>query len=222
FLIYEHNQFIGHYYKIIENQSVVYGDLVDSKIWQGDQKSSSLLKQFLTDLGFDIEGLVQGYDDYPLTLAWGETVPLFYLPQAQTQRLIILGIPRSRHEKIYDMQETLVRLGQTLVEFCEKQEKMFSIIFSGDLSHTHIENGPYGYDPSSKEFDKLVQNWSKNLEQEIFDEILKLQKNALACGMSGISMINGIADKYKLSIKSSYYDLPTYFGMIVNHWEINT
>lgn len=220
FLIYEHNEFIGHYYKIIEKQSVVYGKLVDTKKWEGDQETSLKLKQFLISSGFDIDGLSQGYADYPLTLAWGETVPLFYLPENLGQRVIVLGIPRSRHEKIYSMQETLTKLGQAVIEFCENQEISTSIIFSGDLSHTHVEDGPYGYDSSSKEFDSLVQEWSKNPKRKTFEKILKLQKTALACGMAGISMIQGIVDKHEISINTSFYDLPTYFGMIVNHWEI--
>lgn len=220
FIIYEHNEFIGHYYKIIEKQSVVYGDLVETKKWQGSQEDSLKLKQYLIGCGLDIDCLTQGYADYPLTLAWGETVPLYYLPEKLGQRIIVLGIPRSRHEEIYTMQDTLVKLGQALIEFCKDQNNSTALIFSGDLSHTHIEDGPYGYDPSSKEFDRLVQVWSNNPKRETFEKILELQKTALACGMAGISMIQGIVDKYEISINTSFYDLPTYFGMIVNRWEI--
>ncbi|MCE7736411.1 MAG: hypothetical protein GPJ54_16140 [Candidatus Heimdallarchaeota archaeon] len=221
FLIYEHNELIGHYYRILEKQSVVYGDLVDTKKWQGSQETSLQLKQFLTNCDIDIEGLTQGYADYPLTLAWGETVPLYYLPEELNQQILVIGVPRSRHDKIYNMQESLVKFGQSIIEFCKNHSKSTSIIFSGDLSHTHTEDGPYGYHQSSKEFDRLVQLWSTDPKREIFEEILELQKTALACGMAGISMLQGIADKYQIYLKTSYYDLPTYFGMIVNQWKLN-
>lgn len=220
FLIYEHNEFTGNYYNIVEKKSVVYGDLVDTKRWQGDQEFSLQLKQFIAKNEIDIRGLSQGYADYPLTLAWGETVPLYYLPAEKSQRIIILGIPRSRHEDIFKIQDTLVKLGQTLIEFCQDQEETISIIFSGDLSHTHIAEGPYGYHPTSKTFDYLVREWSKFPRRETFNKILELQPTALACGMAGLSMLQGIADKYQLNNDISFYDLPTYFGMIINRWEL--
>lgn len=220
FLTYDHNSFNGNYYKIEEDVSVVYGQFVTTKSWLGDEEFSNRFREYLNKNNIEVKGLTQGYADYPLALAWGETVPLYYLPKTNKSKIIILGIPRSRHEKIFEIQKTLSELGSLLVEFCHSEEKTVSIIFSGDLSHTHIESGPYGFHPSSKTFDNLVQEWSKQPNRETFSKILDLQPTALACGMAGISMLQGIADKHQLMNNASFYDLPTYFGMIINHWKL--
>ncbi|MHA2028975.1 MAG: DODA-type extradiol aromatic ring-opening family dioxygenase [Candidatus Kariarchaeaceae archaeon] len=220
FLIYEHNEFLGNYFKIVEDESVVYGDLIETKSWKGDQEFSINFKEYLLKNGINAQGLTQGYADYPLTLAWGETVPLYYLPQTNNVKIVILGLPRSRHEKIYDIQDTLVDLGQLVLQFCKEIPERTALIFSGDLSHTHVDGGPYGFHPSSKTFDKLVERWSREPLRNVFENILELQQTALACGMAGLSMLQGIADKNKLINTFDFYDLPTYFGMIVNHWKL--
>jgi aromatic ring-opening dioxygenase LigB subunit len=220
FILYEHNEFLGNYYRIIEKQSVVYGDLIQTKAWQGNVEFSKILKSFLDNHNIPIEGVTQGYPDYPLTLAWGESVPLFYLSEKLSTKIVILGIPRSRHTKILEMQKSLFSLGKLIFNFCKNREENISIIISGDLSHTHVEDGPYGYDPSSKLFDQLVTNWSTTLSKSTFDEILILQNTALACGMAGISMLQGISEENSLKNQFCFYDLPTYFGMIINHWKL--
>lgn len=220
YLVYLHNKFDGHYYIINEKESVVYGDLIETRKWNGDESFSQSLLNYLEEINLNIRGLIQGYPDYPLTLAWGETVPLYYLPENSKSKIIIMGVPRSRHGKINEIQKDLFILGQSIIDYFIKLENKVSIIFSGDLSHTHIQEGPYGFHESSKEFDKLVKEWSENPEGEIFNKILFLQKTALACGMAGISMLQGIHEKYGLKKQISIYEVPTYFGMIVNQWKL--
>ncbi|OLS26160.1 MAG: hypothetical protein HeimC2_16520 [Candidatus Heimdallarchaeota archaeon LC_2] len=221
YLIYLHNEFDGNYYVINEKESVVYGDLIESRKWSGDVMISHSLLNYLEEMKLDFNGLTLGYPDYPLTLAWGETVPLYYLPKDCKSKIVIIGIPRSRHEKINEIQDELCVLGQSIVDFCLKLKKKVSIIFSGDLSHTHLETGPYGFHESSKEFDSFVKDWSEKPTKDVFNKILNLQKTALACGIAGISMLQGIHDKYGLKNQFSIYDLPTYFGMVVNQWKLD-
>ena len=80
YLFYNNNLFQGLYYNIEPQTSVVYGDLISKKLFSGSQEITSI---FMHELGkiVDVRSAIQGSPDYAMTLAWGETVPLYYLPE---------------------------------------------------------------------------------------------------------------------------------------------
>ncbi|MCH8905652.1 MAG: hypothetical protein IH840_01070, partial [Candidatus Heimdallarchaeota archaeon] len=169
--------------------------------------------------GVKTEELVQGFEGYPLTLAWGEVVPLYFSMKEET-KLTILGVPRSRHEGIFDIQSELKKISNLLISLIRSKTERICLIFSGDLSHTHDPDGPYGYHDTSKPFDLLIQEWAREPNRETFEEFLELQPTALACGMAGMSILQGIFDNYQSTTQSVHYSLPTYFGMMTAHWSI--
>ena len=217
FLMYQHNAFEGRYYQITPEDSVVYGDLKYLKQWVGDSELGEKLLSDLLAKNIKMEAVTQGNPDYPLTLAWGETVPLYYLPEIGA-KILVIGIPRSRHTDIQGIQGSLRNLADVILDFGQKLDKKVALVFSGDLSHTHIEAGPYGFHESSKPFDELVQKWVKSQSNEDYEKILELQPTALACGMAGMGMINQLFRKIKLENEIVFYELPTYFGMMVSRW----
>ena len=42
-----------------------------------------------------------------------------------------------------------------MYEILERSPKRVVIIISGDLAHTHLASGPYGYSNTSEPFDKV-------------------------------------------------------------------
>lgn len=220
YLIYYHSKFQGFYYKIKPEDSVVYGDLYSTKFWDGDISNADLLIEVFENNQIPYRKLIQGGSDYAMTLAWGETVPLFYLPDGKSIPIIPIGVPRSRYDSLDKMQTDLDNIAKSLVDFSDNDNKKISIIISGDMSHTHIETGPYGFHETCTQFDELIQEWVKNLTDDELKRLLKLNKTALACGMAGICIIQYLSQKIGLNHEFSFYDCPTYFGMIISKWDI--
>ncbi|MDH5401541.1 MAG: hypothetical protein OEZ01_10075 [Candidatus Heimdallarchaeota archaeon] len=224
YLIYQHDEFQGYLYSVSDDD-VVKGNLVSKHSWIGDSARSIELLNILEENNIPVESLVQGFSSYPLVLAWGEVVPLYYALAKQDAKVVILCVPRSRLEIILDMQTHLKKIGELLQHFCNLVDEKVSIIISGDLSHVHKEDGPYGFDESAKIFDAKFCDWVNQPQPDSYLEILDLQPKALACGMAGIGILQGLFDRIKgngSSIKNdiNYYDVPTYFGMGIAKWII--
>ena len=96
YLIYGHNLYQSLYYKIDEKESVVFGEIYDQKIWKGNVEISSSLGKYMDNKGINADLLTQGSPDYPISLAWGETIPLSYLIDESSPEVIIIGLPRKR------------------------------------------------------------------------------------------------------------------------------
>jgi len=218
YLVYLHEKFSGSFFRIDPHLSVVHGELVETKNWNGDVEVANELFDAMKEKDLPVEGLTLGYPGYPLMLSWGSTVPLYYIGRSSA-KLVIIGIPRSRHDKIADIQSQLHKISQIIVDM-SKMERDIVFVFSGDLSHVHDTNGPYGFHESGKPFDEYVQQWAKNPSSEIFDKLLELQPTALACGMANMSILQGIFEQTRCQNRMLEYDVPTYFGMPVMMWEM--
>lgn len=211
FLLYNHERFQGFYYHLNPDVSIVNGVPAESKEWSGD---SNVNQEILSSLSqFEILELIQGGSTYPMTLAWGETVPLYYI---QEKKVIVISIPRRRYAGVEIMQEELFTFGRSLYQLLQGLKETYSIVISGDLAHTHLKGGPYGFSPTAVDFDEKVMVWVK--EPRNIDELLELNKTALSCGMAGICILQGIFDEKKFILQNSHYSCPTYFGMIVANW----
>ena len=72
------------------------------------------------------------------------------------------------------------------------------ILVSGDLSHTHRADGPYGYSNASAAFDHAVRDvWAQQPcsptgEQALLHEARNLQPEAMSCGFTGLVMLHGV------------------------------
>ncbi|MHA2170048.1 MAG: DODA-type extradiol aromatic ring-opening family dioxygenase [Candidatus Kariarchaeaceae archaeon] len=217
YVVYHQAVFQGSYFKV-SNESVVYGDHVTTKTWTGDPSTAKKISEKLLDNGIPTSSLIHGYSEYPLVLAWGESVPLYYIAKENQPKLVIISIPRTRFEKIQEIQAELMGISNVLVQYAVEAKESVCIVFSGDLSHVHQEQGPYGYHVSCKEFDDLVQAWAKEPSFKKLDRLLYLQSTALACGMAGISILQGMLSKLHMTNDFLSYDVPTYFGMVVTRW----
>lgn len=217
YVIYGHNNLQGFHYEL-EDESVVDGKVFKTLKWQGDKKISSDLVNKLNKSGIITELLIHGNPDYPLTLCWGPVVPLTYTAD-ESMKVVILSLPRSRYEQLNEIRADLEKISHILLDYVETElkDQNVNLIISADLAHAHAEDGPYPYHPSADEYDRLVTEWVKSPSNEGLNELLKLNKTALSCGMAGIILLNTILDDKWKNI-DNYYSCPSYFGMIVAGW----
>ncbi len=226
YLVYGHDIFQGIYYEL--NNSVVDGDYLFSRKWTGDSKYSETLINALNNIEIkelsqkDIKfnTLIQGGNTYPMTLAWGETVPLYYITDDKNvTKILIMSIPRKRYHSIVKMKEELIEIGKNIVDIFNTDISI-SVVISGDLAHTHTEDGPYGYSDTAVKFDELVQKWVYEHTDSQLERLLELNDTALSCGMAGICILHGMFNNLNTTLDESLYSVPTYFGMIIANWSV--
>ncbi len=148
------------------------------------------------------------YSRFPLT--WGELIPLHFL---QRKPLVILTPARDLPR------ETLVRFGEVLGEVLEKSEKKVAFIASADHGHGHSEDGPYGYAPESREYDRLIMKLiNGNRLEELLNIPEELIRRALPDSYWQMLVMLGVMRKVSVKLVRSAYSCPTYFGMAGALW----
>jgi len=93
-----------------------------------------------------------GGDSCFTPLDWGAVVPLWFLGSRWPNPPQLLSMTPSRSltlKELYDF-------GTALAEAAEETGRRVAFVASADWGHAHDANGPYGYDPASAEFDKMV------------------------------------------------------------------
>lgn len=212
FTIYMHDNFYGYTYKL--KDSVVHGEILEKIEIAGNLEKSVAFLQELKMHNFPVEGLIHGYSGYPMMLNWGEIVPVYYLEQNHKFRYMILGVPRLRHENFGSLRQYLETLASILKNFQDD----FILVISGDLAHTHIPEGPYGYHDWAKSFDETFYQWMAEHKQEQMTLMLEQDRKAKACGLAGMYLIHQLLQNNEYMLTTSFYRVPTYFGMGIGRW----
>lgn len=215
-VVYLHERYLGLLYDATNPD--VFGSVKFSDIWHGDRAAAEQLLAAMQARNIPATGLIQGGPPFALTLAWSETVPLHYLTKSCAPRIVIVSLPRTRHEKILAIQNDLAALGNALYDFASERDERVSIVISADMAHTHDASGPYGFHESADKLDYLVQHWVRSPKRDRLRQMLALQPTGLACGMAGMCVLQVILDRSLLQSTASTYAAPTYFGMMVAHW----
>ncbi|MHA2503084.1 MAG: DODA-type extradiol aromatic ring-opening family dioxygenase [Candidatus Kariarchaeaceae archaeon] len=212
-VLYNHTEFEGSLFKL-EN-SVVHGEFLERFEFHGSTEMIAAIQQAAESADLPLEVLTHGYPAYPLQLNWGTAVPLYYFKQhAPDIQVTILCYPRSRHSDL----DGIASINSKLMSVLDSLEDEVMLLISGDLSHVHREDGPYGYHDSGVPFDTLIMDWVESGLNDQMDRILQMQPTALACGMSGLQLIHQLREKGDFPLRTSFYKVPTYFGMAGAHW----
>lgn len=149
-------------------------------------------------------------------LIWGSVVPILFLPSSSSLRFVFVSLPGRRLvNNAVDMVPELLRVGQSFLQVLESSSSSrVGLLISGDLSHRHLCDGPYGCDPSADKFDNAVAKWFQNTAGSI-DPFVKLAKDALSCGFSGLVIMSSVFKllPMQLAYMSGPFH-PSYYGMI--------
>eukprot|EP00118_Oscarella_pearsei_P003893 m.16192 g.16192 ORF g.16192 m.16192 type:complete len:338 (+) comp26774_c0_seq2:831-1844(+) len=172
-------------------------------------------------------------------LMWGEVIPLHFTLGStglnKTTDVVILSQPSRRYNHSVEMIGELVKLGEDMYSYLSSQPERIAIIISGDLAHTHLKSGPYGYSPSAEPFDEACGLWADTLNGDYLTKVAaEYVDKALSCGYTGFVMLQGLLSSgYEASLQVHFLQVvlslcrgtwapilyanyhPSYYGMMV-------
>ena len=154
---------------------------------------------------------------YFLPIDWGASVPLWFLGgMFYPQPKVVIACPVRGHMPW----ELFVPFGRAIRQAAESTGRRVALIASADMGHAHDKDGPYGFDPTSAEFDAATieavkdqdlgrlltfdQDWLKRAATDAYGQILNLH-----------GAIEGTDFRGELLS----YEVPTYFGMMCVAYE---
>ena len=179
------------------------------------------LVQYLSSVqGQNVTGL-QFPENPPIPmLRWAEVIPLLLLQeqitlrgkkhqsnsrnhqqQQQQPRYIIWTQPLRRYEQMAGviMIPELLQLGHEIRQWMDSTQLSYGVLVSGDLSHRHTADGPYGVDPvASRQFDAAVGAWAAHRvcdpasSAALLETAAAWQSRGLSCGFTGFVLLQGI------------------------------
>lgn len=172
---------------------------------------------------------VSGFDITDTPLRWGEVIPLLFTKQASRSHLFWTH-PLRRFNDSVQMIPELLDIGERLRVWFESLPELVSVLISGDLSHRHRTDGPYGYSNTSRPMDDALGKWATapcENANELLHTAAGLQNDALSCGFTGFVLLHGIIcgkeDAPRTVPEWSSRMLvnrnATYFGMMVAQFE---
>ena len=149
---------------------------------------------------------------YFLPIDWGASVPLWFLGgMFYPQPKVVIACPDRGHMPW----ELFAPFGLAIRKAAETLDRRIAFVASADLGHAHDKDGPYGFDPTSAEFDAATieavkdqdlgrlltfdQDWLKRAATDAYGQILNLH-----------GAIEGTDFRGELLS----YEVPTYFGMM--------
>jgi MEMO1 family protein len=135
--------------------------------------------------------------------------------------------PLRRFNDSVSMIPELLDIGHRLGNWLDSLLEDVAIVISGDLSHRHRADGPYGYSNTSKPMDEALGKWAsdpcKNAN-DLLETAAGLQNEALSCGFTGFVLLHGILcpswfhhDRWTSKVLVNQN--ATYFGMMVAQFE---
>ena len=145
-----------------------------------------------------------------MPMDWGSLIPLWFLGLQSKKPRAVLVTP-SREIPM----DNLVKFGSLIAEAADNLEERTGFVASADHAHTHALDGPYGFSPTSVEFDQLVR---KAVEENNLRELLNLEPELVEAAKPDslwqIAILVGILDRVPLRGRLLSYQAPTYFGML--------
>eukprot|EP00536_Pseudo-nitzschia_multiseries_P010287 jgi/Psemu1/258864/estExt_Genewise1Plus.C_3080019 len=184
--------------------------------------TEDLLETLSRDKHHPVSGIYSYDADTPIPLNWGELVPLSIVwdayeydrnrnrnrnhephhprPSPPTLLPLVWSFPERRYDHAAEMVPELLAIGADLAEWIRNRPEPIAVLVSGDLSHTHRADGPYGYSDASAKYDRAIDRWAHNPCQSRGDgdgdallELAKtLQPDAKSCGFTGFVLWHGI------------------------------
>ncbi len=146
-----------------------------------------------------------------MAMDWGTLVPLwFVLKRAGLKSRIVIvtpsrGIPLKQN---FDF-------GKAVAEEAEKAEKKVAFVASADQAHAHLKNGPYGFDPRAKEYDRRVM---EAIQQQKLDSIMDMGAGFVEAAKPDslwqMAILAGALAIVPMKAQLVSYQVPTYYGML--------
>ena len=165
------------------------------------------------DAGIPVVGASFGANDPGAATApmdWGALIPLWVMGGRSEPQVPAVIVSPARDRSFEDH----VRAGVAIAAVADASDKRVALIASADHGHAHDADGPYGFDPASKEYDDRVVDI---VRADRLGELLAFDaafiEAAKADSFWQMLMLHGaLGDGWRGDFLS--YEAPTYFGML--------
>ncbi len=168
-----------------------------------------------------------------IPMDWGALIPLYFMGERSSGAAARVTVaPGQAVPKVVLIdpsrdvpRETLVTLGRAVADAAEASGKRIVFVASCDHGHAHLEGGPYGYDPASAVYDKLVCDI---IRDDRLGDILGIAPALVDAGKPDslwqmlilLGVLRRQADAGSpLAGEFLAYECPTYFGMLCASYE---
>jgi len=149
-------------------------------------------------------------------LDWGAVVPLWFLGARWPDPPSIISMTPSRALTL----KQLYNFGTAIAEASAESGKRVALVASADWGHAHDPLGPYGFDPASADFDRMVQQAIKANDLDTFLATdLDFADRAKVDGLWQTVILAGALHHTPMRGQLLSYQAPTYFGMLVASYE---
>jgi aromatic ring-opening dioxygenase LigB subunit len=171
-----------------------------------------LLKSLLT-AGVPSSGISFGGNDPAEAVApmdWGVLIPLWFMGGRADPPVPLVVMTPARDLSAEDH----IHAGAAVAEAARESGLRVAFIASADHGHAHDPQGPYGFDPAAKKYDRLICNLVREDHLDRLADIpVELVESAKADSWWQMLMLHGAtASGWRGRLVS--YEAPTYFGML--------
>jgi aromatic ring-opening dioxygenase LigB subunit len=172
-------------------------------------------------------------DQAVVPLDWGALVPLWFLGHDQNEAGTgdVLGdapthpggppavlITPSRSLP----REMMVEFGRMIAQVIADDPRPIGFVASCDWSHTHREDGPYGFDEAAVRVDAVVRDAiGRNALLDLIDLPDSEVEHAAIDGLWQTLILAGVQEVTPFALELRSYEAPTYYGMIVATAAVN-
>ncbi len=154
---------------------------------------------------------------FSMPLDWGALVPLWFLTASlHPQPEVVIACP-DRNNLPWELSAPF---GLSIRKAAEKLDRRIAFVASADLGHAHDEQGPYGYDNASKEYDSALTDAVKAQDlARLLTFDLDWLKRASTDSYGQILNLHGAIEGLNFKGALLSYEVPTYFGMMCVAYE---
>lgn len=154
-----------------------------------------------------------------MPMDWGTLVPLwFIIPECRPKPKVVIVTPSREIPLSQNFQ-----FGRVIGELSRRKAKRIVFVASADQAHRHKKSGPYGFNKTSKEYDKFVVH---AIQGGRIKSIMRLKPKfvdaARPDSLWQMTMLAGVVDGLRMKAELISYDVPTYFGMICASFRRNS
>jgi len=146
-----------------------------------------------------------------LAMDWGTLIPLwFFLKETRLKSKVLIltparGIPLEQNHEF----------GKCIAEVSEESRRRIALVASSDQAHTHRKDGPYGFDPRAKDYDKrVIEAIEGGKLSALMGLDTKLVDAAKPDSLWQMTILAGALSVVPMSGELVSYQVPTYYGML--------
>ncbi|MGP8125531.1 MAG: extradiol ring-cleavage dioxygenase [Nitrososphaerales archaeon] len=146
-----------------------------------------------------------------LAMDWGTLIPLWFFLRGNRPKSRVLIVTPSRG---IPLEQNHV-FGKCIAKVAEGGRKRVAFVASSDQAHAHRKNGPYGFDPRAKVYDRAVV---EAIEGQKLFSVMNLDpvlvEAAKPDSLWQMTTLAGALSVVPMTGELVSYQVPTYFGML--------